>query len=385
MIRIINFTFSLIFIFTLAMNNYVIADEVEQGKIRVATFNVSMEARQYKTKPPFASDLLFNKLSGPDFQHGKNIAAIIQRTRPDVLLLNEFDFVGNRAAIALFLQKYLSVSQRNQLPIHYPYVYVAPVNTGVISDYDLNNDGQISLPNDAWGFGYFPGHYGMALLSRYPIDYENVRTFQHFKWSDMPNALKPFNAETNNPYYPEHIWQKLRLSSKSHWDIPIKIDDHRVLHVLAAHPVPPVFDGQENRNGRRNHDELRLLADYVSNRQYIYDDENVFGGLAAKSKFVMLGDFNADPLKGESLKNGIGRLTHHPLINADCVPTNGDSSDTTSWKLRVDYVLPSNNLSVKGCGIFWPSDKEPLAELMTSRDLSSDHRLVWLDLFNGPW
>ncbi len=39
-----------------------------------------------------------------------------------------------------------------------------------------------------------------------------------------------------------------RLSSKSHWDVPINVNG-RVLHVLASHPTPPVFDGPEDRNG----------------------------------------------------------------------------------------------------------------------------------------
>jgi len=32
----------------------------------------------------------------------------------------------------------------------------------------------------------------------------------------------------------------------------------QVIHILASHPTPPVFDGVEDRNGRRNHDEIRL-------------------------------------------------------------------------------------------------------------------------------
>lgn len=55
----------------------------------------------------------------------------------------------------------------------------------------------------------------------------------------------------------------LRLSSKSHWDLPDYVGD-RVVHVLAAHPTPPVFDGPEDRNGLRNADEIRFWADYVA-------------------------------------------------------------------------------------------------------------------------
>jgi len=46
--------------------------------------------------------------------------------------------------------------------------------------------------------------------------------------------------------------QVLRLSSKSHWDVPIDIPlgaglTKRV-HMLLHHPTPPAFDGPEGRN-----------------------------------------------------------------------------------------------------------------------------------------
>jgi hypothetical protein len=61
--------------------------------------------------------------------------------------------------------------------------------------------------------------------------------------------------------------QVLRLSSKSHWDVPIDIPlgdgVTKRVHMLLHHPTPPAFDGEEGRNLRRNHDEIRLFADYV--------------------------------------------------------------------------------------------------------------------------
>ena len=55
----------------------------------------------------------------------------------------------------------------------------------------------------------------------------------------------------------------------------------KVIHTLVSHPTPPVFDGPEDRNGTRNHDEIRLWSDYVlpSRSGYIYDDEGERGGL----------------------------------------------------------------------------------------------------------
>jgi hypothetical protein len=49
--------------------------------------------------------------------------------------------------------------------------------------------------------------------------------------------------------------------------------------------------------------------------------------------------------------------------------------------LRVDYVLPSKNLNVRGAGVFWPAPGEPGADLTGEFPFpTSDHRLVWVDL-----
>ena len=166
-------------------------------------------------------------------------------------------------------------------PIDYPYAFTAPSNTGIASGYDLNNNGVVNtVPNtpgygdDALGFGDFPGQYGMAVYSKYPIDEDAVRTFQHFLWKDMPGNRMPPG------WYDAQEQAILPVSSKSHWDLPISIGK-RTVHFLVSHPTPPVFDGPEDRNGRRNFDEIRLWADYVTPGAggYIYDDDGARGGL----------------------------------------------------------------------------------------------------------
>ena len=105
----------------------------------------------------------------------------------------------------------------------------------------------------------------MVVYSKYPIDTDDVRTFQHFSWADMPGALLPDDPATAAPadwYSPEEL-DVFRLSSKSHWDVPIEIGK-KTVHFLVSHPTPPTFDGTEDRNGTRNHDEIRFWADYVS-------------------------------------------------------------------------------------------------------------------------
>src|SRR5690606_36097991 len=136
-------------------------------------------------------------LSTPDNPQARVIAEIIQRTRPDVLLINEFDY--DPIAVDLFREDYLDVAQNGADPIDYPYAFVAPSNTGIPSGYDLNNDGIVGGPDDAFGFGFFPGQYGMVVYSKYPI--AGARTFQHFLWKDMPGALLPVDPTTGESWY----------------------------------------------------------------------------------------------------------------------------------------------------------------------------------------
>ncbi len=325
----------------------------------------------------------------------RGAAEIVQRVRPDILLINEIDFDPERSAAKRFVDRYLKVSQHGQKPIDYPFVFAAPVNTGLPSGLDLNNDGQVGGADDAWGFGRYPGQYGMALLSRYPLDAEHVRTFQTLAWRRMPNNRMP-NGEGDKPawYSPEEA-AVLRLSSKSHWDVPVRIGD-TTLHLLCAHPTPPVFDGPEDRNGRRNFDEIRLWADYLTggdHAAYIVDDAGRQGPLPADAKVVILGDLNADPVKGEATygEPAIRQLLDHARLR-DPGPTSAGAAGKnrtgppeyrerkTCDFGRLDYVLPSRDLKVVDCGVFWPAADDPLHRLVTGREDSSDHRLVWVDV-----
>ncbi|BAS07694.1 3-Phytase [Arthrobacter sp. Hiyo4] len=271
--------------------------------LRVATYNLSLNRA--------SAGELEADLSTPDDPQARTVAEVIQRTNPDVILLNEFDYVPNMRAADLFRDNYLAVGQGGADPVDYPYAYVAPSNTGVPSGFDLNNNGGVGGGDDAFGFGAFEGQYGMAILSKYPIDTENVRTFRNFLWKDMPGALLPDNPATPEPadwYSPEELGV-VRLSSKSHWDVPVNVGGETV-HVLASHPTPPTFDGPEDRNGRRNHDEIRFWADYVTpgKSAYIVDDEGGKRGLLPNEPFVIVGDQNADPLDGDSVDAAISQL-----------------------------------------------------------------------------
>jgi hypothetical protein len=373
--------------------------------VRFATFNASLNRN--------AAGQALSDLSAPGNAQAAAVAEIIQRTRPEVLLVNEFDYVdgpvdGNAMTDA-FQANYLSVGQNGAAPIIYPYVYVAPSNTGVPSGFDLNNNGAVGGADDAYGFGFFPGQFGMAVFSQHPIDYDAVRTFQLFRWADMPGALLPDDAATPEPadWYSQEELEVFRLSSKSHWDVPISIGGSTV-HFLVSHPTPPVFDTAEDRNGRRNHDEIRLWADYVMPGAggYIYDDAGVHGGLKPGERFVIAGDQNSDPLDGDSIPGSAQLLLEHPRVNASVTPDSegaveaamlqgganashrsdprfdtADFADGAPGNLRADYVLPSRSLRIVDAAVFWPVQADPLSRLTGVFPFpSSDHRLVWVDV-----
>lgn len=370
--------------------------------VRFATFNASLNRNN--------AGQALAELSAPGHAQANAVAEIIQRVRPDVLLINEFDFEPNDALAEAFQQNYLSIGQNGAAPIEYEYVFVAPSNTGLPSGFDLDNNGSVGGPNDAFGFGFFPGQFGMAVFSKYPIDYAAVRTFQTFLWKDMPAALLPDNPLTAAPadwYSPAEL-DVFRLSSKSHWDVPIEIGGKSV-HFLVSHPTPPVFDGREDRNGTRNYDEIRFWADYVTpgpTSSYVYDDEGNFGGLKPGELFVIAGDQNSDPLDGDSIPGSIQQLLEHPLTNTKVTPASkgateasalqgganlrhdsdpafdtADFSDSAPGNLRADYVLPRKNLRIVDAAVFWPVQADPLFRLTGVFPFpSSDHRLVWVEV-----
>jgi hypothetical protein len=171
-----------------------------------------------------------------------------------------------------------------------------------------------------------------------------------------------------------------------------------------------VFDGPEDRNGRRNADEVRFWLDYVTPgaADYIYDDAGNRGGIAADARFVIVGDQNLDPNDGDGMRDMGQRLLASPMLQdpmprslggpEDAAADGGknaqhtgdpafdtadfaDTRDFDPGNLRADYVLPSANLRVVGANVFWPTATDPLAYLLGPADMpTSDHRLVFVDV-----
>jgi hypothetical protein len=372
---------------------FTVSTQAAGDTLRIATFNTSLYADKQGG--------LIRRLKQNDLA-AKKIAATIQHQRPAIVLLNEFDYDPEGNAADLFQKQYLGKSQFGQKAIQYRYRFIAPVNTGVPSGFDLNNDGRLGGGNDAFGFGFHPGQYGMLVLSQYPIDSSAVRTFQKFLWKDMPGARVPVKAD-GSPWYSSTAWNAFRLSSKSHWDVPIR-SPLGTVHILASHPTPPVFDGDEDRNGKRNADEIRFWGEYVWHRgnEWIVDDNGRRGGLAVDAHFVIAGDLNADPADGDGVAGTIVELLENPRVLRMTTPRSEGAAESAQidaganlthrgsphhdtgrfgpkvGNLRLDYVLPSSGLRVIAKGVFWPKSGELGADWLDA----TDHRMVWVDVTN---
>lgn len=378
--------------------------------------DVTLRAMTYNIE-----DVRTEDLQRDDHPRLQRAAARIQHLAPDILLLNEITYDqpgapgyeegapegqnGQR-----FAERYLDAPQADTLEGRTYQAVMLPVNTGLASEYDLDNNGEVvtevpEVPGppadggvapqteegrvyggDAWGFGMFPGQYGMTLLVRDDLEilHDSIRTFRLFRWSEMPDAAEPIDSTTGDPWYSAEEWETMRLSSKSHWDIPVRLPTGHVLHVLASHPTPPAFDGPARRNARRNHDEIRLWSDYLDDAAYLEDDSSRAGGLHDGASFVVMGDLNADPDDPDTFRDAIRHLIDHPRIHGQEPPTASsaaqeafpdlDPDDTAQWGRRVDYVLPSSDLSVLQRGLWRPTSPDTIDVPV------SDHFPVWVDV-----
>ena len=361
--------------------------------VRFATFNAAMNRD--------APGALLEELRSGKSVHARQIAEIVQRNQVDVLLLCEIDRDAGGEAARLFMDLYLNRDAGGEaLDRPFRHVVFEPSNTGAPSGHDLDGDGRADGPADAHGFGRFEGQYAMALFSRFPVQEDRIRTFRDLRWDAMPGSLLP------RDFFVAAAVPHLRLSSKSHWDVPIQLNAAGlVVHALCSHPTPPAFDGPEDRNGRRNHDEIRFWVDYLTPgaSDWIVDDKGVTGGLDPTAHFVVLGDLNCDPVDGDARRDALRALLAHPRTN-DPQPRSrgGDVVAKQQWgananhqgdplldtadfgdevgkgpgNLRVDYALPSRSLELLGSAVFWPASGQPGAKLVEV----SDHRLVWVDV-----
>ncbi len=349
-----------------------VAADVVADTLTVATFNAEL----VREGPGL---LLRDLLKGEDAQ-AEAAAAVIAAAAPDVLVLTGIDYDHGLAALSALAAR---IALRG---VDYPHRLALRPNAGWMTPLDLDGDGRLGGAGDAQGWGRFAGEGGMAVLSRLPIDATAVQDFSGLLWADLPGALLP-------PGMAPEVAAVQRLSSTGHWAVPVVLPGGGRLTLLVWHATPPVFDGPEDRNGRRNHDEAAFWT-------ALLDGRLPFAAPAAP--FVLLGDANLDPADGEGRAEAIRALLADPRLQDPAPRSEGGAQaagqgavnaghrgdpalDTADWpdgpgkpgNMRVDLVLPSRALRVLEAGVLWPPAGAPLAE---EAQAASRHRLVWVRL-----
>lgn len=281
---------------------------------------------------------------------------VIAAARPDIVLLLDVDWDADGMALAALAR---GLEARG---LSFPHALAPRPNAGRPSGFDLDGDGRTYRARDAMGYGRFTGDGGAALLSRHPLG--AVRDLSGVLWAERADTgdLLPEGSEAVVP-----------LATVGQWIVPVEVEGTRLdLVTLAA--GTPVFDGPEDRNGRRNAAELAFVAELAA-------------GVAHP---VVLGRANVDPADGEGDRAALRALLDHPMLQ-DPRPRGGGGGgaghagdpafDTAAWEgpgpLRVDYVLPPRDLAVVDAGVLWPAPGDPFAATVAAAGAG---RLVWVDL-----
>ncbi|WP_246036037.1 endonuclease/exonuclease/phosphatase family protein [Aliishimia ponticola] len=295
-----------------------------------------------------------------DIQRGKDaqvtaVVDVIAQASPDILVLRGIDWDLEARALDALAEVLITAGH----PL--PHRFTAQPNRGMPTGFDLNGNGRAGDPDDMQGYAEFTGQNGLAILSRWPIG--TVTDATDMLWRDLPNALVPW------PGQPDGSLDVLRLSSTAHWLAPIDAGDYGEVTIGTFAASTPVFDGEEDRNGRRNHDEIAFWAQLLD------------GALpyAAPADLIIAGHANLDPLRGDGRREAIRGLLDHPALQ-DPFPAD---ILTVDWKrddlepMRLSYILPTQSWDIVASGVIWPEPGDPWLETV---ETASRHRLIWVDL-----
>lgn len=325
--------------------------------LRIATYNAELSAN--------GPGLMLQALQKGNDPAQTAAVAVIVALDADVLLITGIDYDAKGAGLSA-LEKRLEDAGSP-----YPYLLALRPNTGVASGLDLDGNGHLGEPRDALAYGRFAGQAGMAVLSRRPILVDQVRNLNSLSWVGLTGNMAPPGTPPTVP-----------LSTAGHWLVPIRLTDSKVLTLLAYYATPPVFDGPEDRNGRRNADESSLWTWLLS------------GKLAEPPPappFVILGQSNLDPVDGEGRPEALLTLLSNPALQdpkpkgaphlQDKEQSGDPAMDTATYEgiggLRVEIVLPSADLNVMSSGVLRPIDSDAFT---TTLKAASRHYPVWIDI-----
>ena len=328
--------------------------------IRIATYNPELTRA--------GPGLLLQAVRSRADAQVQAVVTVLARLDADAVVLTGVDYDYGQSAITAL------AADLKEAGHPYPYALALRPNTGVQTGLDLDGNGKTGQARDAQGYGRFAGQAGMAILSRFPLG--TPRDFSGLLWRDLPGADLP-------PDMTDAVKAVQLLSTSGHYEVPLTLPSGKTLRLLVWYATPPVFDGAEDRNGRRNQDEsafwLRLL-------------EGKLPWPPPEAPFVLLGQSNLDPVDGDGRHAAIAALLADPALqdpmplgmsdHVDAGQKGDPALDTAFYPkgvggLRVDVLLPSTGLQVQASGVLWPPDNDPFAATLAT---ASRHRPVWADI-----
>lgn len=286
-------------------------EQIAQSGLRVATVDAELSGADQ-------GQLAIELASGTD-RRATRLADHLTEANPDIVVLTGMD--TEQSAVDALRANYLNNPFDDRADLNLPYSYLAPGTTGVQSGADLDADGVVGGPNDAWGAGDYEGQGGLVVLSRYPIDPEKIISITALPWHALPGD-RPKAAGLDGV-----LAGAIPVMSGGLWDIPI---DYRgeTVHLLAAQmsdqPAGVSFAGQ------RQQDQLRVLADYFTGAAYVRDDAQRPVHAQRDEPVIVAGDLGSMP-QANAARAHLLQVLHH---GQDAAETGAQVLADHSWSTQ---------------------------------------------------
>ncbi len=320
---------------------------------KIATYNTELSQD--------GPGLLLRALETRRLPQVEAVLATLAAADADILILQGIDWDLEHAALTAL------TTRLSELGMDSPFTFSREPNSGSATALDMNGDGKRATAADTQSYGAFRGAHGLAVLSRFPLQTEEARDLSTLLWHELPDANLPTHAD-DTPFPSREAQSIQRLSSTNHWILPVKISEASQINLVVFHATPPVFDGPEDRNGKRNRDELLLLQKILDGSYPPPIDGPI----------ILVGDANLDPDKGAGQKQAIRELLAHPRLQDTRPHGEIHQNATVNWQqtgpMRVDYVLPETSLETVRSAVLWPKDQTHPAHS------ASRHYLVWVEI-----
>lgn len=316
---------------------------LSQTSLRVATIDANLTAD--------APGKLNENLMGASNLQAGHVADSIAQSNADVVVLTDMD--ADQGALDTFRDQYLNNTEDDRPDVDYQYSYLAVGSKGLQSGADLNADGVIGGAQDAWGQGEFEEQGSVVVLSKYPVDEDQITAVSKLKWQDVAND------QLHHTKLDGVLAASIPVMSTGLWDIPIEYRGQRV-HVVATQTEP---EGQDqDLAAARQSDELKVVSDYLAGKDYVHIDEGRQAKGVGDEKFVIAGALNRQETGGESrIKPFLKSLGREDALNESG-----------------SYLVPDTSWQVVGQGLIEQSEP-PLDEAIPTI-IDEPGSLIWTDI-----